>query len=359
MDERDPRFKALELKTGVMVALALAGVVAIMALIGVERDLFTKKYTLYFVSGTGAGLTEGMPVKLSGFKVGRVKAIELTDEAEVRVTVEMNRKYERWLRDGTGARLSKEGLIGDAFVEMTIGPPEGGVLVDGALVPFERSAGIEELAAEAGPVLDGVKEFIRYVNSPEGDIKSALANLKELAAEMRSTLEGVDRTVMAATGVMTKTGGLIDGIDERSSKVMDSAAIALGNVEAFTARLEPMAASLERMAATGEAASLKVDGILVDVSRFTGALSAGAPALRETLDSARDAAKDGSVIARGLKGAWPVSLVVPEPRAPGLVPLDGYLDIGAGLEGRPFERKPSEAGRPREGEPREGTNDAR
>src|SRR3990167_5385636 len=102
-EDKDPRFKGLELKVGIMALAAIVGIAVVIAFMGVKRDLFTKKYTLGLRVETGSGFVEGMPVKLSGFKIGRVKKLELTETANVTVTLEINKKYQRWLREGTKA----------------------------------------------------------------------------------------------------------------------------------------------------------------------------------------------------------------------------------------------------------------
>lgn len=318
--DKDPRFKNLEIKTGIMLGAALAGIIVILILIGIEKDVFTKKYRVYFVSPSGAGFNEGMPVKLSGFKIGRVKDMELTDDARVKITMEINSRY--GLREGAKAGLSKEGFIGDSYIDVTKGSPAGRPLGEGAMIPYERAGGVEELVESAKPILSEVRDIIHYVNDPEGDMKALLGNMRELTTELRETRLAFDETI-------TKSGALIDNLDKRSAPVLLSAERAMRNLEGASSRIEPVLLRIEGITGKAEAAmeklpatAAKIDGIAGDIKLLTGTLPDEAPRLKEMLQNADAAINDARTIANGVKKSWPVRLMVPPVKEPSLVPLD-------------------------------------
>ncbi len=323
--EKDPRFKNLEIKIGAMVLAALVGIAVIMVRIGMEKDLFTSKYRVSFVSGSGSGFVEGMPVKLSGFKIGRVKKIELTDDANVRVVAEINKKYEKWIREGSKARLAKEGFIGDSYIELTMGSPGARMVSDNDTVPFEKAGGIEELVEEAKPILKEVKEIIHYVNSPEGDIKLMLGNIKDLTAEMRETRREIDKTVRSANR-------FILDLNSRTNEALESANKSIKNIEGLSLRLEPIMAKVDNIAADAEEASKRLpqaserfERILDNAVNITDTLSSESPRIKKILKDAQEGAAQAKAITKGVKESWPVRLMVPEPPMPELVPLDSYL----------------------------------
>lgn len=339
--DRDTRFEHLELKIGIMVLSAIAGIVVIVVIMGIERDIFTKKFSVHFTSESGSGFTEGMPVKLSGFKIGRIERIELTEDAGVRLTAEISRKYQRWLRDGSRARLSKEGYIGDAYVEITVGPKDSRVLNDGDAIPYEKAAGIEELVNEAKPILEEIKEIIHYVNSPEGDIRATLSNIRELSAGFGETKSRIDRTLDEAGRMVRKTGVLLDDVSSKAIPAVESAANLIKGLESVSGKLpramdnvERMTEDVKRVTERLPGAYEKVDGILNDVKGLTGALSEETPRIRELLMEAGDAAREGKEVIRGVRESWPVRLMVPAPEEPRLLPLDAYTmdKKGAGKE---------------------------
>lgn len=323
IQDKDPRFKNLELKVGALVAAAIIGIVAVIIFVGLEKDLFTKKYNLYFVSESGAGFLEGMPVKLSGFKIGRVTDIELGADAHVRITAQLNRKYEQWVRKDSVARLSKEGFIGDSFIEISVGDPGEKVLADGAEITFEKTGGMEEIISEARPILVEVKEIIHYINSPEGDLKQALGNVNSLFSELRDTRRSLDETIRSANALVLDIKG-------KSGPAFSSVEKITKNIEAVTLRLDPVmtkaegaVSGVEQTVSRLPATLDKVDGILTDVRAATGQLSKQSGRIGNILIDAEGAARDGKTVLKGVKESWPVKLMVPPPQKPGLVPLDG------------------------------------
>jgi len=182
IEQKDPRFKNLEKKVGIFVFTAFVILAGILFFMGRERGLFIKKYAIFFTVDSGTGFIEGIPVKLLGFKVGKVKSLELTEDAKVKVTLEINKKYQKRIRQGSVARLLKEGFIGDSVVEVSVGPTSGMGIEEEGELPFEKVGGIEELAKEAKPVLKQVRDTISYINDPEGDVRKTLSNIRKLSA---------------------------------------------------------------------------------------------------------------------------------------------------------------------------------
>ncbi|MEK6531773.1 MAG: MlaD family protein [Deltaproteobacteria bacterium] len=329
---KDPRFEKLEIKIGIMIAVAIAGIVLVVALLGIERDLFTKKFRLWFTVDSGAGFVVGMPVKLSGFKIGRVKNIELTGRADVKITLEINKKYEKWLRRGSIARFSKEGFIGESIVEITIGKTDGAALVEDDMIPFEKSRGIEDIVNEAKPILNEVKEIIHYINDPKGDLKSALGNIRKLSGDLGETSVSVGEAVNEAGLLIKKTSTLIDAVSEKGIPLLDSAASTIENVEDFSQRLGP---AIDHVDAVTTKAAASVEGFsrsLENIEKITGNLRAitdtlaeDAPRIREILIEGQGVLKDTGALVKGMKKTWPFSLAMPEPKAPELIPLDGFV----------------------------------
>ncbi|MBI5641894.1 MAG: MCE family protein [Deltaproteobacteria bacterium] len=332
--QNDPRFKNLELKTGIMVAVAVLGIVAVFIMIGLEKDLFTTKYRLHFTSESGSGFVEGMPVKLSGFKVGRVKKIELTEDAKVRTVTELNKKYEKWIRHGSVARLSKEGLIGDPYVEITVGDGTKRTFADGDSIPFEKAGGMEELITEMKPILTEVKDIIHYVNSPDGDIKVMLGNLKDLTSEVKETRKTLDQTLRDASAAVKNADRLVINLNDKSSSAIE-------NVNRAFLRLEPIMVKIENITDKAGAAAEKfpatvekIDRIADNVKILTDGLVGETPRIREILINADETLRESKTMIKGVKESWPLRLMAPPAKSPELIPFDSFLLDNNGHNGK-------------------------
>ncbi|KAB0669840.1 MCE family protein [Oryzomonas sagensis] len=259
--EQDPRFKNLERKIGIFIALALIGIAVALVLFGLQKDLFSSKYNLHFTVDRGTGFTKGMPVKLSGFRIGRVTSIALNDQAMVDIAIEIDKKYQTWIRNDSIVKLVKEGLVGDTIVEVSVGSLDKPELKNNEAISYVKTKALDELAEEIAdkvkPVLIEVRDIIGYINDPNGDLKKSIHNLEVLTRNLEGTRRNADRLLISANGnidriagqagsvldttnrkiesidltpTLNKVNGAIDTLDKKLPPLLDKADETLGNV---------------------------------------------------------------------------------------------------------------------------------
>ena len=216
--EEDPRFRNLERKIGIFIATALAGILIAAVLFGLQKDFFTKKYSLHFTTDRGTGFTKGMPVKLSGFRIGRVTAISLNNLAMVDISLEIDSDYRRWIRSDSIAKLVKEGLVGDSVISISVGSPDKTQLKDKDSIVFIETKSLDELADEVSKkvktLLVELGDITRYINDPDGDLKKTIHNAEQLTRNLEGTRQNVDRLLISTTDnvqlVTSRTTTLLD-----------------------------------------------------------------------------------------------------------------------------------------------------
>lgn len=193
--ETDPRFLFLKGKVFLFSVIALISGLVILFLIAKQRGLFVKMDEIYFITERATGLSTGMPVKVSGFKIGRLKSMKLQDDATVKVILFIEHSQMKWLRTDSFAILTKEGLIGESIIEII--PGRDRQLKPGESIRFEKSKGIEEMAGELKGeltgIIEGIKELLNYINSPQGDIKKSLSNLQKVSGNLIKTTESMNK----------------------------------------------------------------------------------------------------------------------------------------------------------------------
>ncbi|HPX61310.1 MAG TPA: MlaD family protein [Deltaproteobacteria bacterium] len=217
----DPRFKNLERKIGIFIVIAMAGIAVSFYLFGVQKDFFTPKYSLRFTVDRGTGFTKGMAVKLSGFRIGRITSIALNDQAMVDITVEIDKKYSRWIRNDSTVKLVKEGLVGDSIVDVAVGSLEKPELQDKESIVYLKTKGLDEMADEitekVKPVLIEVRDIISYINDPQGDLKKTIRNLELLTRNLETTRQNTDRLLINAdtniSRLVNSANSRIDSLD--------------------------------------------------------------------------------------------------------------------------------------------------
>ena len=119
--DRDERFRGLLIKVVLFFLLALAGLALGLVFSGVKKGLFSPKTPVFFIADNGQDIKEGMPVKLSGFKIGSVKHIELDNLARARVEMQIENNYFTLLDANTVISLRKESMLGDSILEVEAG----------------------------------------------------------------------------------------------------------------------------------------------------------------------------------------------------------------------------------------------
>lgn len=314
IEQKDPRFKNLEKKVGIFVSIVVVMILAIFFFMAKERGIFTKKYHLFFIVDSGSGFIEGMPVKLSGFKIGKLKSMSLTSEARVKVVLEINKEDQKWIREGSVARMMKEGVIGEAVVDVSVGPSSGRMIEDGKELPSEKVMGIEEmLVKEVKPVLQEIKETIGYINNPEGDIKKSVANIKKLSEGLLNTKDNLDdvlkeakNTVKEATSAFSK----LNNAGEKALPVVDKINVVAEEAEKASKKMSEVVD--------------KADKVMDDVQEFSNVLSKKSHGVKNMLEDTEDMLNDTKDIIKGAKDTWPISSMVSPPKEEfKLIPLDG------------------------------------
>jgi len=310
MKETDERFQYLSKKIGLFVLIAILGIAGIIVFIGIQRDVFTNKTKLYFISENGQGLNEGQAVKLSGFKIGKIEKLSLDDVAKVKVEISINTKYMKWIKTDSTIKLVKEGYIGDAVLEVAPGSVQAKQIPEGGYLNFQGAKSIneiiEELKDDIKPVLLDIKQIIHYINDPKGDVKQILGNVNKLSGDIQHTRELID-TMLKNTdknleNTMKKTDTLLGSIKD----TVDTTNNILKNVETKLPNMLD-----------------KVDKSLTDVQKITDDIkhtTSGAPVLMDKVTDITDDAKD---ITGAVKKTWPISskIKIPEEKT---IKVDSY-----------------------------------
>jgi len=262
--EEDPRFKYLERKIGLFLLVALTGLALVVTLVGMQRGLFSKKYSLQFTADRGTGFSKGMPVKLSGFRIGRVTELSLNEQAMVDITIELDRKYRKWIRTDSTIRLVKEGLVGDSIIEVSVGSSSKPELKDGGSISYQKTKGLDEIVEEISdkvrPVLIEVRDIIGYINDPNGDLKKTIHNLELLTRNLEETrgradilLDSTTRNLevisQRSTNLLESTSRKIDSLDiaklntslEKLPPLLEKTNTTMANVSAITAETKKLA----------------------------------------------------------------------------------------------------------------------
>lgn len=307
--DADPRFQYLGWRVLLFGAMVLLVLLSLALGIAFRQGLFVSKTRLHFIAEHGAGFAPGMQVRFSGFRVGVVDKVDLTDDAKVNVEFMVESRYMKWIKSDSTAQMMQEGVMGDYYLEMMGGTPSLPPLKEGGRVNFAPVRTLADMALdlknEVLPVVDSMKATLDYANDPQGDLRQAVANVRQLTAELRETRSRVDRllehadgladrevraTLVNASRVLARTDSTLAEVQGRLPAMLDRAASGVAGVESAARDASAIAASLR------------------------STLDESAPRLPGMVRNADDLLRDSRDTVQGLQQSWPINrMLTPMP----------------------------------------------
>jgi len=317
----DSRFKNIEKKVGLFVFLALSGVLGVVLFIVIENDLFTSTFNVRLTAPKGTGFSQGMPIKLSGFRIGRVKSITLNDSAAVEVVFQIDKKYKKWMRKDSVARLIKEGIIGDYIIEISSGTSteliaENGIIALGESKAIDEIA--EEIAEKVKPVLMDIRDIISYLNSEDGDVKRTLRNLNSFTENIEASRRNADLLLTSGRQTVDLAGKRFDVILAKTESRIDQVEPILGKADNSLQLVErKLPLLLEKIDLTLS----QLESVSKDLKGTSAEALPRVPGLMNKTEGVID---QGETLLEGMKWLWPLSSVMTEAEQKSLVRRDSH-----------------------------------
>ncbi|HKJ83965.1 MAG TPA: MlaD family protein [Mariprofundaceae bacterium] len=298
-------------QVGWFVMFGIGAIVVLLLVVSLRTDIFASKFSLYVSPPSAAAFFVGQPVKFQGFTIGRVNKIALQEQGKVTIDLHILERYHNMLHQGATVRLVKEGLIGQQDVEITPGKSSAPVLADKAFVGYESEASIEQLLLDIKPAIANADTLLRelvtlakWVNNPDGDVRVAMANIREVSKGLHRT--DVEKAIKEATAAFTRIHALTDQIVEH--KVAERLSGSLAQTATVLKDIEPMVKSLGK---TGPESLKNLNALLTRTDKLTRSLNGIAADLQELTpelpglaQQSRDAIEQIRKVLDGLRGSW-------------------------------------------------------
>ncbi|MFH2119955.1 MAG: MlaD family protein [Pseudomonadota bacterium] len=244
----------IEFKVGLFITITSMLIMASIGYVAYKKGMFSKVYTYTLSSQTGENLTEGMPVAVWGFTIGRVSSLELTDQGTVLVRIKIPERHNRMIQADSKFILDKP-LIGSSRIIVKTTNLNGLPLSPLTIPEITESNDINELIKRAQPIIDkadrimanvegitanladpkgNVNQILRdaetlvsrfskrdsllemAVGDPESvkSIHEALKKLRDITAKADGILQQVDGMAVKADGILQQVDGMAGKTDE-------------------------------------------------------------------------------------------------------------------------------------------------
>ncbi len=238
--DQPPPVANLELKARLLLLVMVALVAGAIGYLMFARGAFERTQSVVLIADDSEGISVGMTLTFSGFPIGRVGRIELSEEGNARIIVNVPQKDGRWLRESSVFTM-ESGLVGGTKIRAFTGVLTDAPLPDGA----ERKVLRGDAAAEIPRMVASVRELVdnlgaltgpdaplnqslanlqlaaQKLNGPRGAIGVLLGNdtdarqLSQALARSNALMARLDGLVLKADGIAVRTDGLIARADDQ------------------------------------------------------------------------------------------------------------------------------------------------
>ena len=167
----------IELKVGLFLIITSVMIAASIGYVAYKKDFFAKIHTFTLAAKSGEDLTEGMPVVFSGFKIGLVQALELSNDGSVLIKIKIPERHVKWIRTDSTFIVNKP-LIGSARIVVVTDNLQSSILSSTQVPEVTNVSDINETIKQARPLLDKVNRIASNVETitatvaaPDGSVQ--------------------------------------------------------------------------------------------------------------------------------------------------------------------------------------------
>ena len=233
----------IEFKVGLFITITSFLIMASIGYVAYKKGMFSKVYTYTLSSQTGENLTEGMPVAVWGFTIGRVSSLELNDQGTVLIRIKIPERHIRMIRADSKFILDKP-LIGSPRILVKTTNLNGLPLSPLTIPELTESNDINEIIKRAQPIIDKADRIM-------GNLEGITANL----ADPKGNVNRILRDAEALVARFSKKDSLLE--------------MAVGDPESVKSIHEALK-KLRDITAKADGILQRVDGILQRVDGMAG-----------------------------------------------------------------------------------------
>lgn len=250
-----------EIRTGLLVVLSLAALVALLLYLG-SPGVFVSQKTFYIYFDNAAGLEPGAPVLLAGRKIGRVRKLNSPVAEKDRPSPKMETLVEVQVATSAAifnkvkALMAQPSLLGKPVIDFTSGEEASGLAKDGTYLIGERPGGLADAVptvlekldpalVKVTATLDSIQKTadnLTRITDEGSDVRVALVEFRKFGTNLNqltgpgSSLERTLRNADAMTSPEGKLGVALDHIAALTAPGSDLAKT-LANSEKFMGKL--------------------------------------------------------------------------------------------------------------------------
>ena len=236
----------MEFKALALVILMIVIVSASLAYVMYARGVFESTQQIVLIADDSEGVIVGMDLTFSGFPIGRVRRIELSDDGKARIVVDVGLKDAKWIRTSSVFTMER-GMVGDTRLRVFSGVLTDPPLPDGAIRTILRG----DATAEIPHLVDTMRSLLEnFENMTKSDssLSASLDNVQAVTQNLRGPYGGL---------------GVVLGGDGNAQKIIT----ALDHINTLLAKTDSRVFGVDGVMDESQTAITQVNELLSDVRK--------------------------------------------------------------------------------------------
>lgn len=249
-------------RVGIIVFAALILFAGTILVIGGKSGFFLARARYHARFPNSQGLVNGNQVRLAGVTVGAVTDVDVpaAPGENLRVRFDIERRYQNLVRTDSRVEIKTIGLLGDKYLEVSVGSPKNPVLPPGEEIQAAQPGGLDKILEGGGDLVEDVSAAAKSLRSILGrtekgegllgEMVSPSAAGQELSRSLRQTLDSAGnlmRSIDRGDGLLGRLvhdKGLADEVSHELKGAVASLGRILGSVEKGTSSGEGIVPAL-------------------------------------------------------------------------------------------------------------------
>jgi len=190
---------------GIFIFIGIGILLTAVLTLGGKKKPFKKTITLNAVFNDVNGLQNGNNIWFAGMKIGTVKRIAFTDNAQVKVEMSIDETVKHYLKQDAMVKIGSDGLIGNRIMLIYGGTRQSAEIESGDFLRTEKPVNsaqmmntLEESNQNLSVITDNLKSVSNKMAEGKGTVGQILTNdtlanqLKATAATLRFASENLN-----------------------------------------------------------------------------------------------------------------------------------------------------------------------
>lgn len=187
------------IRLGIFVIAGSILLIAGFYLIGQNKNLFGRTFSLVTRFDNIGGLQRGNNVRFSGIDVGTVESIDILDDTTIEITLTIDQKMKTIIRKNAVATIGTDGLMGNKLINIEPGTADEPFVSEGDTITSKKSVDTEKMLRTLASTNSNVErissnlfDLTERINLSRGTLYTMLMDTA-IAVALQSTMENIEK----------------------------------------------------------------------------------------------------------------------------------------------------------------------